>query len=195
MAGERCQVCGGKVVNGRCSLCGMPYRNDEVLYHLNEPREVHYKHASAKVRDMMRQYGQTADPTTQHNGKAGRNTNVSRNTNAGRNTGVNRNTNVNRNMNASRNTNAGRNTDLNRNPAGSRNTGAATGRKTAAAVNTRNKTTVDRNRTEVLDQRKKQQKKDQKNSGVSWIIWIIVTLVILFPKLWEFLANWIGTNL
>ena len=171
MAGERCQVCGGKVVNGRCSLCGMPYRNDEVLYHLNEPREIHYKHASAKVRDMMRQYGQTADHTTQHNGKTGWNTNVSRNTNAGR------------------------NTDLNRNPAGSRNTGAATGRKTAAAVNTRNKTTVDRNRTEVLDQRKKQQKKDQKNSGVSWIIWIIVTLVILFPKLWEFLANWIGTNL
>ena len=171
MAGERCQVCGGKVVNGRCSLCGMPYRNDEVLYHLNEPREVHYKHASAKVRDMMRQYGQTADHTTQHNGKTGWNTNVSRNTNAGR------------------------NTDLNRNPAGSRNTGAATGRKTVAAVNTRNKTTVDRNRTEVLHQGKKQQKKDQKNSGVSWIIWIIVTLAILFPKLWDFLANWIGTNL
>ena len=37
MAGEKCQVCGGRVVNGRCSLCGMPYRNDEVLYHLNEP--------------------------------------------------------------------------------------------------------------------------------------------------------------
>ena len=53
MAGEKCQVCGGRVVNGRCSLCGMPYRNDEVLYHLNEPREVHYRHASAKVRDMM----------------------------------------------------------------------------------------------------------------------------------------------
>ena len=195
MAGERCQVCGGKVVNGRCSLCGMPYRNDEVLYHLNEPREVHYKHASAKVRDMMRQYGQTADHTTQHNGKTGWNTNVSRNTNAGRNTNVSRNTNAVRNTGVNRNTNAGRNTDLNRNPAGSRNTGAATGRKTAAAVNTRNKTTVDRNRTEVLDQRKKQQKKDQKNSGVSWIIWIIVTLVILFPKLWDFLANWIGTNL
>ena len=57
---EKCQVCGGKVVNGRCSLCGMPYRNDDVLYHLNEPREVHYKHASAKVREMMRGYG-TAD--------------------------------------------------------------------------------------------------------------------------------------
>ena len=168
MAGERCQVCGGKVVNGRCSLCGMPYRNDEVLYHLNEPREVHYKHASAKVRDMMRQYGQTADHTTQHNGKTGWNTNVSRNTNAGR------------------------NTDLNRNPTGSRNTGAAAaGRKTAAAGNTRNKTTVDMNRTGVSDQGKKQ----QKNSGAGWIIWIIVTLAILFPKLWDFLANWIGTNL
>ena len=165
MAGERCQVCGGKVVNGRCSLCGMPYRNDEALYHLNEPREVHYKHASAKVRDMMRRYGQDADQTTQHNG------------------------------NVNRNTNASRNTDLNRNPTGSRNTGAAAGRRTAAADNTRNKTMVGRNHTGVLDQGKKQQKKDQKNSGAGWIIWIIVTLAMLFPKLWDFLADWIGTNL
>ena len=165
MAGKRCQVCGGKVVNGRCSLCGMPYRNDEVLYHLNEPREVHYKHASAKVRDMMRQYGQTADHTTQHNG------------------------------NVNRNTNPSRNTDLNRNLTGSRNTGAAAERKTAAAVNTRNKTTVGRNRAEVLDQGKKQQKKDQKSSGAGWIIWFIMTLAVLLPKLWDFLADWIGTNL
>ena len=177
MAGQRCQVCGGKVVNGRCSLCGMPYRNDEVLYHLNEPREIHYKHASAKVRDMMRQYGQDADQTTQHNG------NVNRNTNAKRNTNINR------------NTNASRNTDLNRNLTRSRNTGAAAGRKTAAAVNTRNKTTVGRNRAEVLEQGKKQQKKDQKSSGAGWIIWFIVTLAILLPKLWDFLADWIGTNL
>ena len=178
MAGQRCQVCGGKVVNGRCSLCGMPYRNDEVLYHLNEPREVHYKHASAKVRDMMRQYGQTADQTTQHNGNVNRNTHVSRNTNI------------------NRNTNASRNTDLNRNLTGSRNTGAAAaGRKTAAAGNTRNKTTVGRNRAEVLEQGKKQQKKDQKSSGAGWIIWFIVTLAILLPKLWDFLADWIGTNL
>ena len=165
MAGQRCQVCGGKVVNGRCSLCGMPYRNDEVLYHLNEPREIHYKHASAKVRDMMRQYGQDADQTTQHNG------------------------------NVNRNTNASRNTVLNGNLTRSRNTGAAGGRKTAAAVNTRNKTTVGRNRAEVLDQGKKQQKKDQKSSGAGWIIWFIVTLAILLPKLWDFLADWIGTNL
>ena len=41
----------------------------------------------------------------------------------------------------------------------------------------------------------KQQKKDQKNSGAGWIIWIIVTLAMLFPKLWDFLADWIGTNL
>ena len=165
MAGQRCQVCGGKVVNGRCALCGMPYRNDEVLYHLNEPREIHYKHASAKVRDMMRRYGQDADQTTQHNG------------------------------NVNRNTNASRNTDLNRNPAGSRNTGVTAGRRTAAADNTRNKTMVGRNHTGVLDQGKKQQKKDQKNSGAGWIIWIIVTLAMLFPKLWDFLADWIGTNL
>ena len=67
---EKCQVCGGKVVNGRCSLCGMPYRNDDVLYHLNEPREVHYKHASAKVREMMRGYG-TADRNAGHGSGTG----------------------------------------------------------------------------------------------------------------------------
>ncbi|MFR6342412.1 MAG: hypothetical protein ACLUMP_06205, partial [Blautia massiliensis (ex Durand et al. 2017)] len=108
---------------------------------------------------------------------------------------VNRNTNANRNTNINRNTNASRNTDLNRNLTRSRNTGAAAGRKTAAAVNTRNKTTVGRNRAEVLDQGKKQQKKDQKSSGAGWIIWFIVTLAILLPKLWDFLADWIGTNL
>lgn len=51
----RCQVCDGPVVNGRCKLCGMPYRNDEVLYHLNESRGEHYKHATAKARVQMRE--------------------------------------------------------------------------------------------------------------------------------------------
>lgn len=37
--------------------------------------------------------------------------------------------------------------------------------------------------------------KDQKSSGAGWIIWFIVTLAILLPKLWDFLADWIGTNL
>ena len=54
---------------------------------------------------------------------------------------------------------------------------------------------VGRNHTGVLDQGEKQQKKDQKNSGAGWIIWIIVTLAILFPKLWDFFTDWIGTNL
>lgn len=77
---EKCQICGGKVINGRCSLCGMPYRNDEILYHLNEPREVHYKHASAKVRDLMRQYEQPGSKTVQSGGRENRNTNGNRNT-------------------------------------------------------------------------------------------------------------------
>lgn len=55
MKGKRCQVCDGPVVNGRCSLCGMPYRNDEVLYHLNENKEKHYEHATLKAREIMRQ--------------------------------------------------------------------------------------------------------------------------------------------
>lgn len=55
MKGKRCQVCDGSVVNGRCRLCGMPYRNDEVLYHLNENKEKHYEHATPKAREIMRQ--------------------------------------------------------------------------------------------------------------------------------------------
>ena len=51
--GKRCQVCDGPVVNGRCKYCGMPYRNDMELYHLNEDRSEHYRHASAKVRKAM----------------------------------------------------------------------------------------------------------------------------------------------
>lgn len=51
--GKRCQVCDGPVVNGRCKYCGMPYRNDLELYHLNEDRSEHYRHASAKVRKAM----------------------------------------------------------------------------------------------------------------------------------------------
>ena len=48
MEKKRCQVCDGPVVNGRCKLCGMPYRNDETLYHLNENRSDHYRHATSR---------------------------------------------------------------------------------------------------------------------------------------------------
>lgn len=53
--GKRCQVCDGPIVNGRCKYCGMPYRNDAVMYHLNEDRSEHYRHSSAKVRREMDQ--------------------------------------------------------------------------------------------------------------------------------------------
>lgn len=53
--GKRCQVCDGPIVNGRCKYCGMPYRNDAVMYHLNENRSEHYRHSSAKVRREMDQ--------------------------------------------------------------------------------------------------------------------------------------------
>lgn len=55
MAKIRCQVCGGPVAKGRCKYCGMPYRNDEVLYHLNENRRDHYTHATEKAKQAMRQ--------------------------------------------------------------------------------------------------------------------------------------------
>ena len=51
--GKRCQVCDGPIVGGRCRSCGMPYRNDEELYHLNENKSDHYAHASAKARTIM----------------------------------------------------------------------------------------------------------------------------------------------
>ena len=52
---KRCQVCDGPVVDGRCKLCGMPYRNDDELYHLNENRRDHYAHASRRERQIMRE--------------------------------------------------------------------------------------------------------------------------------------------
>ena len=55
MEKKRCQVCDGPIVNGRCKLCGMPYRNDETLYHLNENRSDHYRHATSRARAIMRQ--------------------------------------------------------------------------------------------------------------------------------------------
>ena len=57
MIRTKCQVCDGPVVNGRCKYCGMPYRDEAVLYHLNESREEHYRHAGAKARNIMRKQG------------------------------------------------------------------------------------------------------------------------------------------
>ncbi|MDO4276367.1 MAG: hypothetical protein Q4D16_22090 [Eubacteriales bacterium] len=55
MSKHKCQVCDGPIVNGRCTWCGMPYRNDEILYHLNESRSDHYRHATDKARDELRE--------------------------------------------------------------------------------------------------------------------------------------------
>lgn len=55
MSGIKCQLCDGFIYNGRCKVCGMPYRNDEILYHLNENSRDHYKHATPKAKEIMRQ--------------------------------------------------------------------------------------------------------------------------------------------
>ena len=47
----RCQLCDGPVVGGRCKSCGMPYKNDAILYHVNEDRKTHDRHASEKARE------------------------------------------------------------------------------------------------------------------------------------------------
>lgn len=49
----KCPLCDGSIVNGRCRDCGMPYRNDELLYHLNEDRRTHEKHATDKTKEEL----------------------------------------------------------------------------------------------------------------------------------------------
>ncbi len=70
--GKKCQVCGGPVVNGRCKYCGMPYRNDMELYHLNEDRSEHYRHSSAKVRKSNGRERDSSAGQKQNNKKAGK---------------------------------------------------------------------------------------------------------------------------
>lgn len=77
----RCPLCDGTVVNGRCKECGMPYRNDEILYHLNESRDDHYRHASDKARKIM-QAQQRAGNTAKNAGSGA--TAGSRNTSSAR---------------------------------------------------------------------------------------------------------------
>ena len=73
---KRCQVCDGPVVSGRCKLCGMPYRNDEERYHLNENRRDHYAHAPQSVKNKMeaesRSFRQRLAPKVEGPAAAGR---------------------------------------------------------------------------------------------------------------------------
>ena len=66
----RCPLCDGPVVNGRCKDCGMPYRNDEILYHLNESRSDHYQHATDKARKIMREQQKPQGTPKRTNGAA-----------------------------------------------------------------------------------------------------------------------------
>lgn len=168
---EKCQVCGGKVVNGRCSLCGMPYRNDDVLYHLNEPREVHYKHASAKVREMMRGYG-TADRNAGHGSGTG--------TSRGR-------------MQEQRQQSAGKNPVM-------KQTGTSDKGRTTNQGRTVNRGRIaDQGRTVnqrgILNQGKTQSAQKEKSGGKGWIIWLIIGLLCAIPGVLDTIMDWIGTNL
>lgn len=71
----KCPLCDGTVVNGRCRDCGMPYRNDEVLYHLNEDRRSHEKHATDKAKEeLLKRMVPLGDTVKQASGqKAGKN--------------------------------------------------------------------------------------------------------------------------
>ena len=65
----RCPLCDGPVVNGRCKDCGMPYRKDEILYHLNESRDDHYRHASDKARRIMQNQQKAGAGTRPNNSR------------------------------------------------------------------------------------------------------------------------------
>lgn len=54
MKTKKCCICEGRIADGRCVDCGMPYRNDEELYHLNENRRDHYPHASEEAQKKLR---------------------------------------------------------------------------------------------------------------------------------------------
>ena len=45
---NRCQLCGGKIVNGKCSDCGMDYTRRREEYRLNETRRSPGEETAAK---------------------------------------------------------------------------------------------------------------------------------------------------
>ena len=82
---KKCCVCEGSVVNGRCTQCGMPFREEIDLYHLNENRRDHLEHMSAKdkqeyIKRQQMSYRQpvqqpvpgNADGRPMHSGTAGK---------------------------------------------------------------------------------------------------------------------------
>lgn len=56
----KCPLCDGPVSGGRCRDCGMPYRNDELRYHLNEDQRTHESHVSEKIKkELQKNLGNT----------------------------------------------------------------------------------------------------------------------------------------
>lgn len=188
---EKCQVCGGRVVNGRCSLCGMPYRNDDVLYHLNEPREAHYKHASAKAREMMRGYGSADGNASRKPGNTG--------WNAGRAAGSQNRSAVGNAVNRQNPGNAGRGFGTgmgqgSRQEQRPQSAAKNTVMKQAGTLNQRG--TINQGRT--INQGKTQSAKNEKSGksgGKGWIIWLIIGLLCAIPGLWDTIMDWISMNL
>lgn len=189
---EKCQVCGGRVVNGRCSLCGMPYRNDEVLYHLNEPREAHYKHASSKVREIMRGYGSATEKTGAAGQSSGDGNTVRKFGNTGRNAdraaGAPGKT---AGRQSSGNTGHGSGTAMRQ--GGTREPGQQAAGKNVAV---KRAGTLDPGKN--VNPGKPQSARNEKagkSGGKGWIIWLIIGLLFAIPGLMDTIIDWIGTNL
>lgn len=48
MSLKKCCICGGSVVENRCTSCGMLMREETGRYHLNEDRSYHEEHCEPK---------------------------------------------------------------------------------------------------------------------------------------------------
>lgn len=198
MAGEKCQVCGGKVVNGRCSLCGMPYRNDEALYHLNEPREVHYGHASARVREKMRGYAEVpgTGKTQQKSAKGMAGMPGTARAEKNRNTGNRRETAATEQRSRYMGNTAGHVASQTRENM-QRGFGTRTGRGGISELNRQKaeKTSADMNQRKVMNQRENQPSSKKKSGSKAWVIWIIIGIICAFPELWKIFLDWFINNL
>ncbi len=172
----RCPLCDGTVSGGRCRDCGMPYRNDDLLYHLNEDRREHEKHASEKVKEELRKRMVPLGDAVQKQNISGK-----KNTGAQKNAGKISHDEIRRKQQqirqeAVQRMTAGRNIS-------EPSVGEGKNKKASA---------------KALKNKKKKSSWEQESSGkkknplTRWIFWIIAVLMIIAPSIEDVLNGWKG---